>query len=149
MDFRDKLAMFGTDAPPHEVNERTMKLTFTISADDLGDEDLKEDEEPCDKEFTLAFTWEVCGSCHGRGSYVNPSIDAHGITQSEMEEWDHDEEERYFSGGYDITCEECKGRNVSPQVVADESEGYRYWCKAVENRAEHARERAHEIRYGY
>lgn len=149
MDFRDKLTMFGNGLPAHKVNEQAMKLTFKLSADELGDEEFEEGEEPHDKEFTLRFTWEVCGSCSGRGSYVNPSIDAHGITESERADWDHDEEERYFSGAYDITCEECKGRRVSPQVVADNSEGHRLWCKAIENHAEYARERAHEIRYGY
>ncbi len=149
MDFRDRLAMFGNGFPDHEINDRTMKITFKLSADELGDEEFAEFEEPHDKEFTLGFTWEVCGSCDGKGSYVNPSIDAHGITESEMEEWDYDEEERYFSGGYDVTCEECKGRRVSPKVTNDNSPGYRLWCSAIENHAELVREREHEIRYGY
>ena len=69
-----------------------------------------EDEDGLEHE--LPTTWVVCPTCDGRGSYVNPSIDAHGITSDEWAEWDHEEQDIYTSGGYDVTCEECRGRTT-------------------------------------
>ena len=70
----------------------------------------------------------VCPSCDGKGSYVNPSIDSHGIS-SDDECWLDDEfSDNYRSGYYDITCEYCGGNNVVPvpsdQNVAKEWENY-------------------------
>ena len=58
---------------------------------------------------------EVCPVCHGRGRHVNPSIDCHGLSQDDFDE-DPQFEEDYFSGVYDVTCNHCKGRRVSPVV---------------------------------
>ena len=58
---------------------------------------------------------EVCGRCGGEGSHTNPSIDGNGITGSEMNELCHDDPEfrvNYFSGMYDVSCEECDGLRV-------------------------------------
>jgi len=55
---------------------------------------------------------EVCSRCRGEGKHTNPSIDGHGITSEEMDELGPDFEEDYFSGVYDVTCEECKGAKV-------------------------------------
>jgi hypothetical protein len=60
----------------------------------------------------------VCPRCEGKGTHVNPSIDGHGISAEEFAE-DPDFEESYFSGLYDVRCEECDGRNVIE--VVDES----------------------------
>lgn len=56
--------------------------------------------------------YEVCPTCHGAGKHVNPSIDSNGITQSEMEELGEEFREGYWSGTYDVTCNECKGSRV-------------------------------------
>lgn len=61
----------------------------------------------------------VCPSCDGEGKYVNPAIDGNGITGSEMAELGDDFREDYFSGFYDIQCEECHGRNVVDVVDED------------------------------
>jgi len=72
-----------------------------------------EDEDGNETEATLPGKPEVCSRCNGKGRHVNPSIDGHGITQDEWEnEWSYEEQEMYLSGGYDITCDECKGLRV-------------------------------------
>lgn len=58
---------------------------------------------------------EVCSNCDGYGSYVNPSIDGNGITESEMAEILHEDPDfldNYMSGMYDIQCECCHGNKV-------------------------------------
>jgi RecJ-like exonuclease len=63
-------------------------------------------------EVTLPYRMEVCPQCNGKGSRVNPAIDGNGIC-SDDEIWqDEDFREGYFSGRYDIVCDECNGRNV-------------------------------------
>ena len=61
-------------------------------------------------------TYEVCGQCDGRGSYVHPDIDGHGISPDEFAD-DPEFEASYRSGAYDIPCEECSGRRV--ELVAN------------------------------
>jgi len=53
----------------------------------------------------------VCPDCQGRGKYVNPSIDSHGLTAEDFAE-DRDFEEEYMSGRYNITCRSCGGHRV-------------------------------------
>lgn len=71
-------------------------------------EDLKLGE-PMDfeDEIELPATWDICSRCDGEGSHVNPSIDGNGISAEEFmgPDWDDDEREMYFSGGYDVACE--------------------------------------------
>jgi RecJ-like exonuclease len=73
-----------------------------------------DDGEECVGE--LPARYEVCSRCGGRGKHVNPSIDGNGITSSEWAEWDEDDRDTYLSGGYDVTCEKCDGRNVVLEV---------------------------------
>jgi len=54
----------------------------------------------------------VCPTCEGKGTHVNPSIDAHGIGAEEWSEWDEDDRERYLNGGYDVSCAQCGGNRV-------------------------------------
>lgn len=69
-------------------------------------------------EHDLPTKFEICPTCDGRGTHVNPSIDAQGLTGEDFAE-DLDFEEAYFAGRYDVPCYECEGRNVVP--VVDES----------------------------
>jgi len=62
-------------------------------------------------ERELPTKWEVCPVCQGRGTHVNPDIDAHGLTAEELRE-DPDFAEDYFAGAYDITCNRCRGRTT-------------------------------------
>jgi hypothetical protein len=67
-----------------------------------------------EEEITLSLEWALCPTCEGNGSHVNPSIDSNGITASEMRELGDDFREEYFSGVYDIPCNQCKGEKVIP-----------------------------------
>lgn len=61
----------------------------------------------------------VCPRCHGNGEHVNPSIDGNGISTDDECWQDDDFREGYLSGRYNVTCEECHGRNVVDDVDWD------------------------------
>ncbi len=86
------------------------KMTVTVSIC-IGD-----DEE---MQVTFPMKFVVCDVCDGKGTHVNPSIDAHGITEDEFSSWDNEEREMYMSGAYDITCATCKGDRVLPTINED------------------------------
>lgn len=67
------------------------------------------------EEIELPTTMEVCHTCEGKGTTVNPAIDGHGISSEEFAE-DPDFAEAYFRGDYDVQCRTCGGRNVVPEV---------------------------------
>ena len=69
-------------------------------------------KELVDLEIPAAFV--VCQTCRGKGTHVNPSIDAHGISADEFFE-DTDFAEDYHRGVYDQPCNECSGRRVVPR----------------------------------
>ena len=64
---------------------------------------------------TLPVKFEVCDTCDGRGSHVNPSIDSGGLTSDDFYD-DPDFEEDYHSGRYDVTCYSCGGKRVLPVI---------------------------------
>ena len=51
---------------------------------------------------------ETCHTCSGKGTHVNPSIDAGGLSREDFDE-DPGFESDYMSGMYDVTCYGCKG----------------------------------------
>lgn len=66
-----------------------------------------------DNELQITTAKEVCPTCRGEGTHVNPSIDGNGITADEWNyEWGEEEKEMYLSGGYDVVCNHCGGKNV-------------------------------------
>ena len=71
-----------------------------------------------DIERELPMKWAVCYVCEGRGTHVNPSIDAGGISAESFYE-DPDFAEEYMRGTYDQTCNLCKGRTTVPAVDWD------------------------------
>lgn len=124
MDHRDAMSEFGThlkSLPEFEMNLEKMIATF-VDEEPECDHDLDCDQDPdCKgtplepKVHTIHLKWEVCGTCEGKGSHVNPSIDAHGLSHDDFEE-DPGFEEDYFSGVYDVKCYECGGRTTSPAI---------------------------------
>ena len=52
--------------------------------------------------------------CQGRGQYINPSIDSHGLSSEDFDR-DPDFKDDYLSGVYNMTCELCGGRAVEPE----------------------------------
>lgn len=91
-----------------EVDEDSMTLTLTHGDWEIGE---------------VSFEWEVCPTCRGNGSHVNPSIDRQGIDPSEFRR-DPEFADQYFSGAYDQPCSQCGGRRVVPSPIpqGDEEE---------------------------
>jgi hypothetical protein len=75
------------------------------------------DDEP---KRWVKVTFVVCPACEGKGKYVNPSIDAHGLTAEDFDEGGDDFREMYWSGQLDVRCVLCEGNNVVP-VPNDQS----------------------------
>jgi hypothetical protein len=94
----------------------------------------------------IKISFEVCPTCDGKGSHINPSIDSHGIGAEEWAEWDHDDREAYLTGGFDVSCYQCNGRRVVP--VPDDEEGRELVSEDMEARYEMAAEMEAERRYG-
>jgi len=69
-------------------------------------------------EVQLPTKWEVCSTCRGEGTHVNPSIDAGGLSADDFAD-DPDFSEDYMSGVYDQPCNRCEGRRVVRQVDLD------------------------------
>jgi hypothetical protein len=106
MDRRDRAALRDTWYKKFDP-QKMVATILRYTEDDSGDEVEEEIEIPC--------VFSVCGTCEGRGSHVNPSIDSNGITEEEFaRDWDQDEIEGYFSGVYDVQCYECEGQRVVP-----------------------------------
>lgn len=74
---------------------------------------LDEDENA----VTVHCAFVVCPTCDGKGSYVNPSIDAGGLTEEDRLDWTPEDEEDYFSGAFDVECASCQGKRVVPSPV--------------------------------
>jgi len=74
-----------------------------------------EDDDGVEETVELPATFEVCGVCDGKGMHVNPAIDGRGISPLEFDE-DPDFAESYFTGLYDVTCYECHGQRVVPEI---------------------------------
>lgn len=85
-----------------EFDPERMKITF----------------EGEDGEVIVPAKWEVCGTCDGKGSHINPSIDSHGLSREDFDE-DPDFAEAYHRGDYDQPCNECNGRTTVPVVDLD------------------------------
>lgn len=94
----------------------------------------------------------VCRTCGGKGSHVNPSIDAGGLTRQDFAE-DPDFYEDYMSGVYDVACYECKGRNVIDEVdeellKARDPDLYKQWIDWVQSEHDAQAEYEAERRMG-
>jgi hypothetical protein len=97
-----------------------------------------------------------CSTCDGKGTHVNPSIDAGGISGSDWDE-DPDFQDQYMSGMYDVQCYGCKGAKTVPSINVkamgpEDTKIYtswRTWQDQIEREEDAYRaERAAEIRWG-
>ena len=120
------------------VDIKHMRATFTV------------EDEGGEVEHTVRLTFAVCGTCEGRGSHVNPSIDAGGLTGEDFDD-DPDFAEDYRSGRYDVPCAECHGERVVP-VVDEQANAAELVALYQEREREawaDARATAHEREHGY
>lgn len=135
----------GADrASRKKFNEQAMTLEAELYLDDDTEEIVQ---------FPAKF--ELCPTCNGKGSHVNPGIDSHGITSDEWHNnWSYEEREQYMSGGYDVSCYECNGRRVVPVVdedrCSDDIKGkLALWNKQLEAQARYDSEYRKEVEMGY
>jgi hypothetical protein len=137
MDHRDVAGYFSSVLK--NVDAQRMTATFTV-----------EDDDGNEVEHTVRLKFEVCDTCNGRGSHVNPSIDAHGLSREDFDD-DPDFEEDYFSGRYDVPCAECHGARVTPAI--DPERNSKELVALIEDREaaewEYARTCAKEREMGY
>lgn len=95
---------------------------------------------------------EACWQCGGKGTMVNPSIDAGGISAGD-DFWDDDYDEetgesRYFRGDYDVTCSCCNGTGHSQDVEFLNPEIQKWVREMEEDDAAFQAERLAELRMG-
>lgn len=103
MDRRDYYARYQDESV---FDKQKMTKTYVL-----------ENEDGEEKEYSFPAVMKVCGTCEGKGTHVNPSIDAHGITAEEWDrDWSYEDRDNYMNGFYDVTCYECGGNNVVPKV---------------------------------
>lgn len=109
-------------------DETAMTVEVEVACDDEVFEELeeslsKEAYKLIDQEtgcVTIRVKFGVCPTCNGKGTHVNPSIDSHGITADEWDrDWSYEDREAYMSGGYDVSCYECHGKRVVPEINRD------------------------------
>lgn len=90
-----------------KFNEETMKLCVPL-----------EDEEGCESVYEFPCKFVVCDRCGGKGKHVHPSIDQDGLTSKDFAE-DPDFFFAYLDGVYDIQCQECNGKRVTPEICEE------------------------------
>jgi len=124
-DHRDVAA--NTSKWYQSFDEKTMTVVVEVACDEEVQEDLKDDlseeayklidENGC---VTFPMKFVVCPTCNGKGTHVNPSIDAHGITSDEWDrDWSYEDREMYMSGFYNVPCYGCNGKRVMPEINTD------------------------------
>jgi hypothetical protein len=88
------------------------------------------DDEGEEQVLTVFITMCECPVCDGRGTYVNPAIDAGGLTPDQLRDFDdedgyYEEDDdgnvisygnSYLDGAYDQVCEACGGEKLYPEI---------------------------------
>ncbi len=110
-DYRTRAAQKGSAWKGYDENHGVLSVDVYI-----------DDEYVCDLETSVDFPacLAVCPTCKGSGTYVNPAIDASGITRDQFDE-DPYFEESYRAGHYDVTCATCRGNRVIPVIDENSS----------------------------
>jgi len=102
--FRDRRVRNAERYGNRDVDEQKMVIRW--EQDDEG--------EAVMHEFPARF--EVCPTCEGRGTHVNPSIDASGYYADEDEDYIPDDEEPAYPNAYVQTCGTCHGKRVVMEI---------------------------------
>lgn len=90
--------------------------------------DNDEDLDAVEEKDWIPVKYELCETCRGKGTVVNPNIDRQGLSREDFDE-DPDFAEDYFSGAYDIACNECNGERVA--LVVDEEKATKEQQQAI------------------
>ena len=129
------------------MNQRIENLNFLADSRNHPGERLTVEIDGIEHE--LPSKWQLCSVCEGKGTHVNPSIDAGGISAEQFAD-DPEFAEEYFSGSYDVTCQRCQGRTT--ERVVDWARVPKNLRKAYEKQQEadaaYERERRAEIAFG-
>ena len=113
------------------------------------------DDEGEEVEHTFPSKNEVCSTCEGFGTHLNPSIGQHAYSMEEFNESfpeDEDKDNYFRRGGiYDVQCSECKGNKVvqvvdEDRLTDDQKKVYADWQEQEED---NAREEAADRRTRY
>lgn len=111
-----------SDGLTRNLSEMTLTWARAIEDDERDDPAIEVLGDTDEVEVVFPGKFEVCPTCNGTGTHVNPSIDAGGISEDD-EFWYGDEDEEgesaYMSGHYDVTCYRCAGRTT--WLVIDEA----------------------------
>jgi len=101
------------------------------------------------EEVELPMKWAVCPVCDGKGSHVNPSIDAGGLSDDYWRD-DPDFYADYMGGTFDVSCNRCNGRTTIPEVDWDAltTEQKDLYEAQMQGEADSQAERMAEIRMG-
>lgn len=123
----------------HRFDEKAMKIIV-----------LQHNEEGEEIEKSFPAKYKVCGTCDGKGKHVNPSIDSHGLSREDFDN-DPDFAEDYFSGCYDVPCNECHGNRVTPEIDMDSlsPEDKKFVENEISDHFSYQRELARERQMGY
>jgi hypothetical protein len=159
MDFKmDKRYLAGNIKWYDFINENNMVATIRLERilETCDDEDeflkLLEKSNIENLELEVPIMFYVCPICEGKGRYVNPDIDSNGLTYRDFE--DYEFRENYFSGMYDIKCNECDGKRVVPEIdydLLDEDmrQIVNYIDSWKEQRIQAKYQRVYELKIGY
>jgi len=102
-----------------------------------------------DEEIWVPVRFDVCKSCDGRGSYVNPNIDRNGLTSEDFDEQGEDFREDYFSGTYDVPCGECEAERVVPVYTGGSPFIAEAIAQSITDSGNYLEEQEAEMRYMY
>lgn len=102
----------------HRVRARGKKWYSHFDQDKMIATVIFDNGEGEEVKRTVKCKFDVCETCNGKGSHVNPSIDCCGLSSDDFAE-DPDFAEDYFSGTFDVPCYECGGQRVVPVVIPD------------------------------
>lgn len=109
-----------------------------------------EDDDGIEIVHRIQMRWEICPTCQGDGAHVHRDIDAGGLTSADFD-YDPDFRDDYFSGKYDVQCEECRGSGkvlVPDWDTNDPKVLDLYWEKMSAD-ADYETQRDYERRHGY
>jgi hypothetical protein len=104
--FRDARVRNAERYGNRNVDEARMVLLWEH---DDGEGELITHELPC--------RYEVCPTCEGKGTHVNPSIDASGYFSDEEDDYPYEDEDGpVYPSAYEQTCGTCHGKRVVLEV---------------------------------